>query len=199
MQPAALWTTYSAKKPKTMVNSITERNQHIEINGYSHQQSSDACIFWKSTASLEAEILTPSHPWWFYKAIVISVREGFTCSQAAAGSWLQTELGPSLEGACRGVSLAQMFCTMWGLCGRTDLKEDIPGGWELLSETKNIPRLLCVSEANVTYFCKHLEEVWQSSLLLLQDVLHLCLLLLLLCWCVNAEALQVVQIADDLA
>lgn len=33
----------------------------------------------------------------------------------------------------------------------------------------------------LTYLCEHLEQVGQSSLLLLQDVLHLSLLLLFLC------------------
>lgn len=51
----------------------------------------------------------------------------------------------------------------------------------------------------LTDFSKHLEQVWQSSLLLLQDVLHLGLLLLLLCWRVNGEALQVAEVANDFA
>lgn len=50
----------------------------------------------------------------------------------------------------------------------------------------------------LTDFSQHLEEVGQSSLLLLQDVLHLRLLLLLFRRRVHAEALQVPQAADDL-
>lgn len=50
----------------------------------------------------------------------------------------------------------------------------------------------------LTDFSQHLEEVGQSSLLLLQDVLHLRLLLLFLRRRVHAEALQVAQPSDDL-
>lgn len=63
------------------------------------------------------------------------------------------------------------------------------------------PREACTpvgQRAIPTDFSEHLEQVWQSSLFLLQDVLHLGLLLLLLCWRVNGEALQVPQVADDL-
>lgn len=42
-----------------------------------------------------------------------------------------------------------------------------------------------------TYFREHLEQVRQSSLLLLKDVLDLRLLLFFGCCCVYAEALQV--------
>lgn len=53
-------------------------------------------------------------------------------------------------------------------------------------------------EATLTDFCEHFKQVWQSPLLLLKDVFHIGFLLLLLCWGVNRETLEVVHIADDL-
>ena len=50
----------------------------------------------------------------------------------------------------------------------------------------------------LTYVSEHLEQVRQRPLLLLQDVLHLRLLLLLLSGGVHRQALQVPQVADDL-
>jgi len=50
----------------------------------------------------------------------------------------------------------------------------------------------------LTYIGEHLEQVRQSSLFLLKDVLDLGLLLFFICRCVDGEALQVTQVADDL-
>lgn len=71
---------------------------------------------------------------------------------------------------------------------------------EFDSRAAGFPIFLCCNKnERLTDFSQHLEEVGQSSLLLLQDVLHLRLLLLFLRRRVHVEALQVPQAADDLA
>lgn len=122
----------------------------------------------------------------------------FTCSRPAPGSWQLKERCSSPEAAYRGFSPGQLSCSTSGLYDRTDLNGSMVYTERLENQKFNCYVTPVNQQRILTYLCEHLEQVGQSSLLLLQDVLHLSLLLLFLCWHVDGEALQVSQVADDL-
>lgn len=84
---------------------------------------------------------------------------------------------------------------MSGLYDMTGLNDNRQTGW-FTAFVKIQSKYYGAGE--LTYFCEHLKQVRESSLLLLQDVLDLRLLFLFLCGHVNSEVLQVPQRADDL-
>ena len=123
----------------------------------------------------------------------------FTCSRPAPGSWQLKERCSSPEAAYRGFSPGLLSCSTSGLYDRTDLNGSMVYTERLENQEFNSYVTPVNQKRMLTYLCEHLEQVWQSSLLLLQYVLHLSLLLLFLCWHVDGEILQVSQVADDLA
>lgn len=122
----------------------------------------------------------------------------FTGSRLVLGSGQQREPCSSLAASYTACSQGRLCGSTSGLYGTKDLDGTETRSERFDSGAAGFPSFCGTITERLTDLSQHLEEVGQSSLLLLQDVLHLRLLLLFLRRRVHVEALQVPQATDDL-